>query len=154
VVREYPLVLVLAALARPWGPGRAHRWEWALVLGAIPFVLAPPALMLWLRYNPGAPFGMAQIEQATRFILLPAAIFGFLVRDRALLFVGVLAMITLSAHHVAGRYDWQYSERSFFGVMRVAGYHDERMGGEVRMLMHGTTLHGAQATDPVFACQP
>lgn len=154
VVREYPLVLVLAALARPWGQGRAHRWEWALLLGVVPFALAPAALMLWLRYNPDAGFGLHQIEAATRFILLPAAIFAFLIRDRALLFTAALVMITLSAHHVAGRYDWQLSERSFFGVMRVAGYHDPRMGGEVRMLMHGTTLHGAQATDPTFSCQP
>ena len=38
--------------------------------------------------------------------------------------------------------------------MRVAGFNDPQMGGNVHMLMHGTTLHGAQARDPEFACRP
>ncbi len=153
VVREYPLVLVLAGLARPWGAGRARRWQWALLLLVVPFALTPAALMVWLRMHPDAGYTMAQVEAATRFILLPGAISAFLIRDRALLFVAALAILSLSAHHVAGRYDWQFSDRSFFGVMRVAGYEDPRMG-HVRMLMHGTTLHGAQTTDPLLACEP
>jgi len=90
----------------------------------------------------------------SRFAFLLAAISAFMIRDRAPLFAAALVMISLSAHHVAGRYDWQHSERSFFGVMRVAEFNDPGMGGPVRMLMHGTTLHGAQATDPVEACLP
>jgi SAM-dependent methyltransferase len=68
--------------------------------------------------------------------------------------VAVLAMISLSAHSIAGRYNWLESDRSFFGVMRIAHYQEPLMGGEVRMLLHGTTLHGAQAVSPTFRCHP
>ena len=61
---------------------------------------------------------------------------------------------TLSAQWIARGYDWSLSERSFFGVMRVANSPDPRLGGDVHVLMHGTTLHGAQARDGRFDCVP
>jgi len=36
----------------------------------------------------------------------------------------------------------------------VAEIEDARMGGPVHVLMHGTTLHGAQARDSAFDCRP
>jgi len=36
----------------------------------------------------------------------------------------------------------------------VSNVPDERLGGDVHVLMHGTTLHGAQARDPRYACAP
>ncbi|TPW03946.1 MAG: spermine/spermidine synthase protein [bacterium] len=87
-------------------------------------------------------------------MLMPAAICAFLIRDRTLVFTAILLMITLSAQWIARGYDWSYSERSFFGVMRVANSPDPRLGGDVHVLMHGTTLHGAQARDGRFDCVP
>ncbi len=87
-------------------------------------------------------------------ILSGAALIAFLLRDRSYAYVAVLAAISLSSQYIARGYDWSFSERSFFGVMRVADRPDPRMGGDVHVLMHGTTLHGAQARDPAFACMP
>jgi hypothetical protein len=92
--------------------------------------------------------------QLAMIMLIPAAICAFLLRSRALAFTGVLVMITLSAQWIARGYDWSYSERSFFGVMRVANAPDPMMGGDVHVLMHGTTLHGAQARNDLNECAP
>lgn len=156
VVREYPLVLILTALFRPWGRGRFTRLEWGLLIIAALACLGPPMLYVALRSNPDllATVGWAMALLVSRGAFLAAAICAFLLRDRALLFAAALVMIGLSAHHVAERYDFRHTERSFFGVMRVAEFNDPGMGGPVHMLMHGTTLHGAQARDPAEACKP
>ncbi|MFN4296891.1 MAG: spermidine synthase [Brevundimonas sp.] len=156
VVREYPLVLVLTALLRPWGQGPFGRSQWALLLAIAPLTAGPPLLYAALRNNPEllAVVGWETALSSSRLAFLAAGICAFLIRDRALLFTAALIMISLSAHHVAERYDFRYTERSFFGVMRVAEFNDPGMGGPVHMMMHGTTLHGAQARDLVEACQP
>jgi SAM-dependent methyltransferase len=92
--------------------------------------------------------------QLAMILLIPAAICAFLLRHRALAFTAVLVMITLSAQWIARGYDWSLSERSFFGVMRVANAPDPMMGGDVHVLMHGTTLHGAQARNALNQCAP
>lgn len=159
MVWEYPLVLVLVGLARPWGKGRiSGQYLGALVAGAC-VALAPVWLSMWLTTNDGAravfhqyfPMGMGQLAMV---MLAPAAVCAFLARDRALVFTAILMMITLSAQWIARGYDWSYSERSFFGVMRVANAPDPRMGGDVHVLMHGTTLHGAQARNGLNECAP
>ncbi|MDI1326390.1 MAG: fused MFS/spermidine synthase [Brevundimonas sp.] len=159
MVWEYPLVLVLVGLARPWGKGRLNGTQTGILVAAA-VVAAIPGLLSWyLNSNDGAraafyatsPFQMGQLAM---IILLPAAICAFLVRDRALAFTAILLMITLSSQWIARGYDWSYSGRSFFGVMRVANSPDPRLGGDVHVMMHGTTLHGAQARDPRFDCVP
>lgn len=159
MVWEYPLVLVLVGLARPWGRGRLRAEETGALVAAALLALIPVLLSAWLTYDDGARAKFYEIssfgvDQLALWILGPAAICAFLLRDRALAFVAVLAMIALSSQYVVRVYDWSYSERSFFGVMRVAKIDDPRLGGEVHVLMHGTTLHGAQARDSRFDCQP
>jgi len=159
MVWEYPLVLVLVGLARPWGRWRLSGTHLGTLVAAAAVAATPVLLSIWLNANDGArgwfyanfPLGMDQLAMV---ILMPAAICAFLLRDRALLFTAVLLMITLSAQWIARGYDWSYSERSFFGVMRVANSPDPRLGGDVHVLMHGTTLHGAQARDGRFDCVP
>jgi hypothetical protein len=159
MVWEYPLVLVLVGLARPWGRWRLSGTHLGTLVAAAVVAATPVLLSIWLNANDGArgwfyanfPLGMDQLAMV---ILMPAAICAFLLRDRALLFTAVLLMITLSAQWIARGYDWSYSERSFFGVMRVANSPDPRLGGDVHVLMHGTTLHGAQARDGRFDCVP
>lgn len=159
MVWEYPLVLVLVGLARPWGKGPLTRAQVALLLTGAVVALSPVMLSLWLNANDEArgafyrifPAGMGQLAM---IMLIPAAICAFLLRNRALAFTAVLVMITLSAQWIARGYDWSYSERSFFGVMRVANAPDPRMGGDVHVLMHGTTLHGAQARNDLNECAP
>ncbi len=159
MVWEYPLVLVLVGLARPWGKGRLTGTHIGTLVAAGVVAASPVLLAIYLNANDGArgwfyanfPLGMDQLAMV---MLMPAAICAFLIRDRALLFTAILVMITLSAQWIARGYDWSWSERSFFGVMRVANSPDPRLGGDVHVLMHGTTLHGAQARDGRFDCVP
>jgi SAM-dependent methyltransferase len=156
MVWEYPLVLIAVGLARPWGEGAFKQREIWLLLGAMFVSILPPAMLEVMRYNPEfrAAFTSPQLIQLAQAILAGAAVCAFLLRDRAILFTLSLAMISLSAHHIARGYDWDLSERSFFGVMRVASPDDRALGGPVHVLMHGTTLHGAQPVDERFACMP
>lgn len=159
MVWEYPLVLVLAGLARPWGRGALPPAQYALLIAAAILCAVPPLLAIWFRANSQAwawfssssPFQEAQLAQ---ILLGAAAICAFMVRSRALVFTAILVGVTLSAQHMARSYSGLITERSFFGVMRVANTGDPRLGGDVHVLMHGTTLHGAQARDPRFDCQP
>lgn len=155
-VWEYPLVLVLVGLARPWGRGRFSVTDLYFVLATAFMALIPPVGMevirttqaLWPYFQTITPLQWSQI------ILGLAAIGAFMVRGRALLFTACLAMIALSAQHAARGYDWSLTERSFFGVMRVAKINDAGLGGTVHVLMHGTTLHGSQPRSAAFDCIP
>ncbi|AQR63489.1 spermidine synthase [Brevundimonas sp. LM2] len=157
MVWEYPLVLVLIGLARPWGLDRpVHRAEIALFLAGILLALVPPIGLEVMRFEPEfrALFTLESILRTSQMFFLAVAICAFLLRNRAIFFTIVLAVLAMSAHHIARGYAWDLSDRSFFGVMRVASPIDDRLGGRVHVLMHGTTLHGAQPVDPRFACMP
>lgn len=158
-VLEYPLVLVLVGLARPNSKAPIRKWEVYAFVAAILICLAPVVLKgvfdadwdlawAWSR-NVNASF-----EQTTQLILLFAMIAAFLIRDRMPAYVIISALIAIVTLSIGRGYDWALTERSFFGVMRVADRSDDRMGGKVHVLMHGTTLHGGQARDPAFACTP
>ena len=155
-VWEYPLVLVLVGLARPWDKGPLSRVEIAAIaLGAV-IILTPPIALEIIRYQPDirAVLSNQALIHISQLVFGLGAICAFLVRDRAPVFTLMLAMLTASAHHIPRGYEWNLSERSFFGVMRVATTYDARLGGDVHVLMHGTTLHGAQPTSPVSRCSP
>jgi len=158
-VLEYPMVLVLVGLARPNSKAPIRKWEIYAFVAAILICLAPIVLKgvfdadwdlawAWSR-NVNASF-----EQTTQLILLFAMIAAFLIRDRMPAYVIICALIAIVTLSIGRGYDWALTERSFFGVMRVADRTDDRMGGKVHVLMHGTTLHGGQARDPAFACTP
>ena len=159
MVWEYPLMLVLVGLLRPWGRGRLDGQQIGALVAAALIALSPVLLSLWLNANDGAraafheyfPLRMAQLAMV---MLVPAGICAFLIRDRALAFTAILAMISLSSQWISRGYDWTYSERSFFGVMRVATANDPVLGPDVHVLMHGTTLHGAQARSGDNQCAP
>ena len=159
MVWEYPLVLVLVGLARPWGRGRLKGEQIGALVAAALVAASPVLLSLWLNANDSARaafhagFPLA-MDQLAMVMLLPAAICAFLVRDRALVFTAILLMIALSSQWIARGYDWSWSERSFFGVMRVANAPDPLMGGDVHVMMHGTTLHGSQARQGHNECAP
>ena len=155
-VVEYPLVLVLVGLARPWGQTALKRWEVIVFVLGVLVAIVPPVALEVMRYSPEfrAMFSNQGMIQGAQLVLGSAAICAFLLRDRAVLFTIILAGIAISSTHITRGYDWALTERSFFGVMRVAKTQDPRLGGEVHVLMHGTTLHGAQPQDPAFACMP
>jgi SAM-dependent methyltransferase len=141
-VWEYPLALILAGVARPFGPLRL-RWSEAVIFswGAIAAALAYSAPVtgqpvLWVKLAIGS-----------------AASAAFFLRDRAPAFIVMLGLLALAATRSSEAHNFIREERGFFGVYRVA-FNSVPQLGPVRFLMHGTTLHGAQRTDPGVRCRP
>ena len=159
-VWEYPLILVLSCLVRPWGDWKIERsaWVW-LILGLLAGVMSP-ILSTFVAphiYAKPAIGGITQIELfqiGVRVCLGTAAIAAFLIRGRAVLFFAVIAILSVGAHDAADRTDTHQTWRSFFGVLRQSSTQAPALGGPVRMLSHGTTLHGAQALTAPWNCNP
>ncbi len=131
-VAEYPLMLIVLLLLLPqryWtGPKKL------LMLAALAAAAAVAAQ--FVRAIPGE----ASIETFGFFLLsMTALVILFLVRESRLASAAAataLWAIGSAASPTAGA----YSERGFFGVVKV----QEHEG--FRMMVHGTTLHGAQST--------
>ena len=133
-VFEYPLVLMSACLARPWGRFRFSTREQVLML--VGLTAAGAALVLAGSQGVGIP---------TKLILAGAVVSAFLLRDRAWIFLGLSLALALAPHSSSSpRPDIIRTERGFFGVLRVTQLNTPELGLSL-LLAHGTTLHGAQA---------
>ncbi|WP_083742054.1 fused MFS/spermidine synthase [Bradyrhizobium mercantei] len=132
-VAEYPILVLAALLAMPGafdgGPGRFLRQSAAgLALAAL--ILG----IMWLRVrmpaSAGLPIDIALIVLAGAMVLVrrqPAWFFG-------------LAVLGFAIARLDPLFTPIEQVRSFFGVHRVV----EDRSGQFRLLMHGTTLHGAE----------
>ncbi|MBX9614716.1 MAG: fused MFS/spermidine synthase [Caulobacteraceae bacterium] len=159
MVWEYPLLLVLVGLARPLDPTPIRNREVYLFVAAAILSATPPMLSAAFQANWDFAWWFsrnvtADMPRLTQIILIGPMIVAFLLRDRPLAWVAIAAMIALSTQYIARGYDAAFTDRSFFGVMKVGVAQDPQLGGEVHVLMHGTTLHGAQPRNPAFACMP
>lgn len=148
-VMEYPLVLVLAGLARPWRWGRLTEWETGVfVVGA----LAVAAAVLFAgQINDFLTFDRMTTLKTMLAVVVVAA---FLLRQRGLLFTLLVGGLSVGAHVVSDPAEVISTQRSFFGVLRQTSYQAPELGGELRLLAHGTTLHGAQAPEGRYRCKP
>ena len=160
MVWEYPLVLVLVGLARPWARGRLRGDETGALVAIAILAAGSAVLSAWMTADAAAwgalwrMLPLFPLQTLCMLLLAPATVCAFLLRDRAQAFTAALLMIALSAQFVTRGYEASFSERSFFGVMRVAERTDQTMGGTVHILTHGTTWHGAQARHPRYDCLP
>ena len=158
-VWEYPLVLVLIGLARPLNRAPIRNWEVYLFVAAVLVAGLPPLLSAMFQadwdfawwFNNNVSDNMPQL---TQMLMLVPIVAGFLLRDRTPALVVLAGLIALSTAYIARGYEAALVDRSFFGVMKVGVSEDPRLGGRVNVLMHGTTLHGAQPRAPAFACMP
>jgi hypothetical protein len=132
-IAEYPILILAALLAMPGafagGPSRFLRQSGpGLVLAAL------AATLMWLRVR--VPTGAALPIEIGLILLAVAMV---LVRRQPARFFGlaVLAFVIASLEPTFQRIE---QVRSFFGVHRVVEDHT----GQFRLLMHGTTLHGAE----------
>lgn len=145
-VWEYPLVLALACLARSSDERNNPRRWLIFALGVAVAAIAP---LLAVR------LGIDTSTGRIVFVLLgAAAVCAFLIRANAVMFFGLIVVLSLSAEIIGDRVDVRQSWRSFFGVVRQSEMPVPGMKGQVRMLSHGTTLHGAQAQHPDYKCRP
>jgi hypothetical protein len=155
---EYPAALVLSCLARPWNlSGVGARWRWAVlavcaVILAAAVEIAHPhgrSLILWV-----ISLGQRRQVGILTVLVASAAVIMFALRNCAPVFALAAFMLVAGGGSAADRVNVIRNWRGFFGVLRESRLTIPGLGGEVRMLAHGTTLHGAQALSPRYRCQP
>ena len=138
-VWEYPGVLVLACLARPSAPPRREAPGRGWLVAGLGWT-AP----LWIP-------GLVLPDFVREALMFAPVVMAVMLRDRpgsvALLFAG-LAL----AGEVQGVGRYREHHRSFFGVIHITEI-EPRALGPARIMVHGTTLHGAQALSPRRRCQ-
>jgi spermidine synthase len=133
---EYPLVLVLACLLRPF-QGKITLFELVLPLG---LGLVTAALVLGAQAF-GVPPGPISI--AVMFAVPAIVCYTFTVHPvRFALGLGALLLAGGLYHGVHGQAE--YRKRSFFGIHRVTVSPD----GGYRELVHGNVTHGRQRLNP------
>ena len=141
-VVEYPLAIVLACALRPARAGRiASRASTvaALLAGALTL-----AVVLWGNRAEASPRLYAAL------LAVPVLV-AYVVASRPRPFAVAVGLMLLAGSLARGRYGpVVHAERTFFGVHRVHEDPESRR----RVLMHGTTLHGAQSLDPVLRHEP
>jgi spermidine synthase len=144
-VIEYPLIIILAYLVRPRvsrSDTRSYLQDFVLPLVFAVFFFLPS---LWPAFNPAA---LGAIGPLGFYIVVAAVLYSF--RTRPLRFVLALTCVIFAWDLVDDRRNVLARERSFFGVYEVRTTET----GNLHMLNHGTTLHGAQPVDPAYANYP
>ena len=133
-IAEYPILLALAALCLPpaaaqWGKRERLFWIVAVVSAAAVML---PGLVGWLPSD-----GMARPISVVIITIAVASV--LLTRDQLKIAFAIAVALTLVRLYPA---DQGRSElvRSFFGVHKLY----ETLDGRYRVLLHGTTVHGAQ----------
>lgn len=143
-VWEYPIVLALAALARPWPtePMTARRHLWAFVRAAA-FAYA----LIYL--------GRTDTLSPAVFVLVGAVLINLLNvglgKTPLWLMACVGTALFVRAYATITEPGVLLSERTFFGRYKVMEYD---MQGGFHVLRHGSTLHGAQSLDPTRRREP
>ncbi|MDQ0463074.1 hypothetical protein QO010_000822 [Caulobacter ginsengisoli] len=146
-VLEYPLVLVLACLARPWTRERLTVLQ-GYVTGVSVVAMAAAAVVLVTM--PATVMN----ERGVQWLAAIAAGAAFFVRSRTRLFTLLVAGL-MSISIVAGsQSNPVHAHRSFFGVVHESLWPPQLGFGKMRLLTHGTTLHGAQLLDEADHCRP
>lgn len=160
-VWEYPLVLALSCLARPWGvPHKAPIATWVMfAVGVMAAILTPVAVTfaggrVTTESVVGAFDQSELFDMGMKTLLILAVICAFMIRRYALFFFAIIAILSYASEITADRTDTRESWRSFFGVLKRSETYVPNIGGQVKMLAHGTTLHGAQAQADAYRCRP
>jgi hypothetical protein len=146
-VIEYPAVLILSCLARPCGLGTVNTRLRFVVLLSLASAAAA-VLLVWDTKQWGPTTGFLSLG-----MLSITAVCALLLRDRAVLFLVAIFALVVAGNHVFDRRDVLHRWRDFFGVLSLT--HQQVPGlGDVRMLLHGVTLHGAQSSLKEYRCRP
>jgi hypothetical protein len=141
-VLEYPLTILIACMVRPRLTARSSiaRWDAALIVAAC-------ALIVWTRLSdPDRP--------ATAAVVVSSALVAVaclrVSRDPAWFSSAIGLVVLAGVITQEAQRGVLLKERNFFGVREVR----EDSKNQMRWLMHGTTNHGAQSTDPAKRREP
>ena len=142
---EYPLVIVLACLIRPWNKGESSidRFDllWPVCIGLLTAGLA----LLVDRYDVSMVVGVAIIFG------IPLVIINHHFRTRPLRFaLAIGAVMLASVVYSETQNRTLHVERNFFGTLSVTF----DPVSATRILYHGNTIHGRQFSDPNLQCEP
>jgi hypothetical protein len=142
-IAEYPLLIVLAALCRPGLSFPLGRREWTLIACAT-------ALALYLAV-PALGFGFNVEERTFQIVIggllllaLAAELYGW---QAPLAFAGLIAISFMLSRLYEPAAERRETVRSFFGVLKITQTDDNRF----RVLLHGTTIHGAERVADIVA---
>ncbi|HEV7876863.1 fused MFS/spermidine synthase [Bradyrhizobium sp.] len=137
-IAEYPILVALAVLCRPPADERFSRWSrwyWPLLAAAAVALIAPI-------YSGGKMF--TWLDDHRIYVISGVAIAGMMLAillkaDRAKLAgIVILALVLIRVYPSDdGRVE---TVRSFFGVHKIV----VTANGQYHVLMHGTTIHGAE----------
>jgi hypothetical protein len=147
-VQEYPLAMIAAALVRPRLDASAYKpagylrdFLWAGVLFVI--ILS---VTLWVERGVVLSARLAHVV-----IFGLSGLIGLSFAPRPLRFgLGIGAIMLATSWYNGPFGQVLFSERSFFGVYRAMRERDRNL----HVILHGTTLHGAQNLDPKKRLQP
>ncbi len=136
-VAEYPILLVLAALCRPvaglsFGPRERMFWAVALVLGAA--LLIPGLVFGWMPRDNAT----TRVQIAIMVVAAASVLLALLRRPVPAAFAVAIAVAMIRFY--PGDEARTQTVRSFFGVHKIY----DTPEGDYRVLMNGTTVHGAQ----------
>jgi hypothetical protein len=138
-IAEYPILLALVALCRPPSGGERwplwSRWYWPF-LAVLAVALIAPA---WSEGKIPAWLQEHRVWMVSAVGILAALLALVLRADRLKIFATVIVALILIRVYPAddGRVE---TVRSFFGVHKIV----VTPHGQYHVLMHGTTIHGAQ----------
>ena len=137
-IAEYPILLALAALCRPPANERLARWTqwyWPLLVALAVALIVPTfytgKIFDWIETNRVWTVGSVGVLAALVALALNA--------NRWKIFATVVVALVLLRAYPAddGRVE---TVRSFFGVHKI----QTTSNGQYRVLLHGTTIHGAE----------
>ena len=140
-VVEYPLMIVLACLMRPWKTEGLSRWDFVSPVAVLLLLCA--SLLALEQFKP--PWRVYMVLFTV--VLLTAY---FLVERPVRFGLAILSVLVGSALYSPELGKTLHVERNFFGVLRVMRDEPET----VRYLLHGTTQHGRQFIDQSRRCEP
>lgn len=144
VVLEYPIMLLLTGLARPWPKAAVRKSDLAIL------IMALIGAGLVIVYG-GRGMTTSLIGVAATVVIALAAI---ALRPRPLILILALMGVGSQAVIAGGMNRGLHTVRTFFGVHRVQLADIPALGGPVHILAHGTTTHGAQPLTPALRCTP
>ena len=140
-IAEYPILVVLAALCRPKEEdvpprlAKLAQWTWVLVLLGAALAIAPQFMG-----DSALAFMREQMVSFAAGIAALTVVLVVLVRADRYSIAALVAVALLLIRLYPNEDGKIETVRSFFGVHKIVTNAD----GSYRVLMHGTTIHGAQ----------